>query len=349
MDPSNLRGIRTPVELLSAVENECPAALPPLQAALAAFRPRFVVNQVREPADARDRPAARHRLRAPSGHPRRQRRLRVPRRRGLAGGAPAPPLRGRGPRRQGGAERPPDRPRPAAGRADELRLVGGHGRADALRGAGRRAVGDAGGAGEGVRSTASPSTTRRRSRPTPCSTATSAAPRGKRIEEAYRVSPTPRCARPTTPSGFAAAASGTVDAAGRPRPVTLPDPVTGADLKRFRESRGVTLAKIAADSKVGKRTFEDIEGDRFERLPAVVYVRGFLQEYARAVGLDPRATAESFLARLAPRGRHQRTSRRIGSCRCCERRRCPRARSALVSRARARSCPPFPLWYHRHI
>ncbi len=52
MDPSNLRGIRTPVELLSAVENECPAALPALQAALAAFKPRFLVNQVRGPADA---------------------------------------------------------------------------------------------------------------------------------------------------------------------------------------------------------------------------------------------------------------------------------------------------------
>ena len=52
MDPSNLRGIRTPVELLSAVENDCPDALPPLKAALAAFRPRFIVNQVRGPADA---------------------------------------------------------------------------------------------------------------------------------------------------------------------------------------------------------------------------------------------------------------------------------------------------------
>ena len=46
------------------------------------------------------------------------------------------------------------------------------------------------------------------------------------------------------------------------------------------------------------RTFEDIEADRFDRLPAPVYVRGFLLEYARVVGLDPRATAESFLARL---------------------------------------------------
>jgi cytoskeletal protein RodZ len=83
--------------------------------------------------------------------------------------------------------------------------------------------------------------------------------------------------------------------------VKLPDPVTGADLKRFRESRGVTLARIAADSKVGQRTFEDIEGDRFDRLPAVVYVRGFLREYARAIGLDPVATAESFVARLPRR------------------------------------------------
>lgn len=123
-----------------------------------------------------------------------------------------------------------------------------------------------------------------------------------RIEEAYRVLSDPALrAAYDTELALRRAASGTVDAAGRRLPVTLPDPVTGADLKRFRESRGVTLAKIAADSKVGKRTFEDIEGDRFERLPAVVYVRGFLQEYARAVGLDPRATAESFLARLPRR------------------------------------------------
>ena len=87
----------------------------------------------------------------------------------------------------------------------------------------------------------------------------------------------------------------------RRKGIVLPDPVTGADLKRFREERGVPIAKIAAASKVGSRTFEDIEADRFDRLPAPVYVRGFLQEYAKAVGLDPRATAESFLARLPKR------------------------------------------------
>jgi len=124
----------------------------------------------------------------------------------------------------------------------------------------------------------------------------------KRIEEAYRVLSDPALrAAYDAELTLRRTAAGTVDAAGRPRPVKLPDPVTGADLKRFRESRGVTLARIAADSKVGKRTFEDIEGDRFDRLPAVVYVRGFLREYARAVGLDPGATVESFVARLPRR------------------------------------------------
>ena len=124
----------------------------------------------------------------------------------------------------------------------------------------------------------------------------------KRIEEAFRVLSDPAL-RAAYDQQLAAlhAASGAVDSSGRPHPVKLPDPVTGADLKRFRESRGVTLARIAADSKVGQRTFEDIEGDRFDRLPAVVYVRGFLREYARAMGLDPVATAESYVARLPRR------------------------------------------------
>lgn len=87
----------------------------------------------------------------------------------------------------------------------------------------------------------------------------------------------------------------------RRKGIVLPDPVTGADLRKFREERGIPLAKIVAASKVGTRTFEDIEADRFDRLPAPVYVRGFLQEYAKAVGLDPKATAESFLARMPKR------------------------------------------------
>jgi hypothetical protein len=44
---------------------------------------------------------------------------------------------------------------------------------------------------------------------------------------------------------------------------------------------------------------EYIEEDRFAFLPPPVYLRGFLQEYARLVGLDPREVADRYLERIA--------------------------------------------------
>ena len=51
LDPKNAYGIRTPLDLLAAVEKEDASALPRLRRELASFHPRFVVNQVRSPAD----------------------------------------------------------------------------------------------------------------------------------------------------------------------------------------------------------------------------------------------------------------------------------------------------------
>jgi flagellar biosynthesis protein FlhG len=73
---------------------------------------------------------------------------------------------------------------------------------------------------------------------------------------------------------------------------------SGDDLRRVREARGVTLREISVRSKVGVRFLEYLEQERFDMLPAPVYIRGFLHEYARAVGLDPRRTADDYLARL---------------------------------------------------
>jgi flagellar biosynthesis protein FlhG len=61
------------------------------------------------------------------------------------------------------------------------------------------------------------------------------------------------------------------------------------------------VARGASASKIGVRFLEYIEADRFDMLPAHVYLRGFVQEYARAVGLDPRRTAESYLSRIPRR------------------------------------------------
>jgi flagellar biosynthesis protein FlhG len=82
----------------------------------------------------------------------------------------------------------------------------------------------------------------------------------------------------------------------RADPTVLAEPVTGAALREFRSQRGISLREIADTTKVGLRYLEYIESDRHEYLPAPVYLRGFLQEYAKAVGLDPRRTAEAYLA-----------------------------------------------------
>jgi flagellar biosynthesis protein FlhG len=81
----------------------------------------------------------------------------------------------------------------------------------------------------------------------------------------------------------------------------LPAVLTGAELRRMREARGVSLRHIASVTKIGLRYLEYLEEDRFQLLPAPVYLRGFLQEYARLVGIDPRRTADAYMARLARR------------------------------------------------
>jgi flagellar biosynthesis protein FlhG len=51
LDPKNAAGIRSPLELLAAVEKESAESVVPLRRAMAEFQPRFVVNQVRGTPD----------------------------------------------------------------------------------------------------------------------------------------------------------------------------------------------------------------------------------------------------------------------------------------------------------
>lgn len=81
----------------------------------------------------------------------------------------------------------------------------------------------------------------------------------------------------------------------------VPASLGGADLRQIREARGISLRHIAAVTKIGVRFLEYIEQDRFDFLPAPVYLRGFLQEYARLVGIDPRRAADAYMGRLGGR------------------------------------------------
>jgi cytoskeleton protein RodZ len=60
----------------------------------------------------------------------------------------------------------------------------------------------------------------------------------------------------------------------------------GDELRREREIRGISLKEIADATKVSKRFLEAIERNDYRNLPAPVFTRGFIREYARYVGLS---------------------------------------------------------------
>jgi len=73
---------------------------------------------------------------------------------------------------------------------------------------------------------------------------------------------------------------------------------TGDFLKRIREYKGVELTRMADMTKVSKTYIRNIEEEAFEKLPASVYVRGFVYQYAKSLKLNPELVANSFLYRL---------------------------------------------------
>ena len=60
----------------------------------------------------------------------------------------------------------------------------------------------------------------------------------------------------------------------------------GEELRREREIRGISLKEIADATKISKRFLEAIERNDHNTLPAPVFTRGFVREYARYLGLN---------------------------------------------------------------
>jgi flagellar biosynthesis protein FlhG len=76
---------------------------------------------------------------------------------------------------------------------------------------------------------------------------------------------------------------------------------SGKLLQVFREARGFDLREIADHTKIGMSYLRAIEEETYEDLPAMVYVRGFLVEYAKMLELNVPQVLDTYLqrARLA--------------------------------------------------
>ena len=93
-----------------------------------------------------------------------------------------------------------------------------------------------------------------------------------------------------------------------PTPPVSPRTV-GERLRAAREAQGLSLADVAARTRVTQRYLEAIETDRLDLLPSPAYASGFARAYARAVDLDQAAIGGDVRAALArgamPARQHQ--------------------------------------------
>ncbi len=61
----------------------------------------------------------------------------------------------------------------------------------------------------------------------------------------------------------------------------------GMQLKKLRESRGISLEQINKDTKIRIKYLEAIESGELSKIPGgEVYIKGFLSSYGEAIGLD---------------------------------------------------------------
>jgi flagellar biosynthesis protein FlhG len=76
-------------------------------------------------------------------------------------------------------------------------------------------------------------------------------------------------------------------------------PFGGSLLRKVRESRGIELDDISRHTKISLVQLRAIEEEDFAALPASVYLRGFVQEIAKFLELDPTQVARTYLRRVS--------------------------------------------------
>lgn len=120
---------------------------------------------------------------------------------------------------------------------------------------------------------------------------------------------TPAIGMPAVPAAVAAALaaeSPAEEAAASPVPAVQlpPEPEVGPDteftgplLRQIREARGIELAVVSQRTKIGAGHLRAIEDERFDLMPAPVYVRGFLVEIAKTLRLDVPRVIQTYLER----------------------------------------------------
>jgi len=82
-------------------------------------------------------------------------------------------------------------------------------------------------------------------------------------------------------------------------PAAVDSASPGQRLRVAREARQLTRDAIAAQMRIEPKVIEALERDDYTRLPAAVFVRGYLRAYAKLVGLAAEPLVDAFDQRTA--------------------------------------------------
>lgn len=85
------------------------------------------------------------------------------------------------------------------------------------------------------------------------------------------------------------------DATGPTTALSRADETLGSFLKRHRLSQGKELDEVAEKTRIHASTLRAIEEDNPKALPAEVFARGFVKNYAQYLGLDPNEALAWFI------------------------------------------------------
>lgn len=71
---------------------------------------------------------------------------------------------------------------------------------------------------------------------------------------------------------------------------------SGETLKKIREHRGIELREISDKTKISIWQLQAIESQSWDKMPALVYLKGFLKEYAKTLGLPVEQVIKTYLS-----------------------------------------------------
>ncbi|MFQ5458968.1 MAG: helix-turn-helix domain-containing protein, partial [Myxococcota bacterium] len=70
-------------------------------------------------------------------------------------------------------------------------------------------------------------------------------------------------------------------------------------LRKVRKSRGLQLQEISLRTKISLKNLRSIESGGYDGLPPIVYLKGYLVEYAKCLRLHPSHVTRDFLEAAA--------------------------------------------------